>query len=66
MKLSGPGVLKFADFLRMKFVWLFVFQKKKKKVGQSLLVAGTGSGDVIALDVSSGQLKWRSNDCHPG
>ncbi|KAI3863686.1 hypothetical protein MKW98_031278, partial [Papaver atlanticum] len=40
--------------------------KKKKKVGQSLLVAGTGSGDVIAFDVSSGQLKWRSNDCHPG
>lgn len=27
---------------------------------------GTGGGDVLALDVSAGQLKWRLSDCHPG
>ncbi|KAI3892694.1 hypothetical protein MKW92_051730 [Papaver armeniacum] len=63
-KESGSGHLSL-DYTCMK--WLDLERKKKKKkVGQSLLVAGTGSGDVIALDVSSGQLKWRSNDCHPG
>ncbi|KAI3968476.1 hypothetical protein MKX01_007786 [Papaver californicum] len=62
-KESGNGHLSL-DYTCMK--WLSLERKKKKKVGQSLLVAGTGSGDVIALDVSSGQLKWRSNDCHPG
>lgn len=27
---------------------------------------GTGSGDVLALDVAAGQWKWRISDCHPG
>lgn len=27
---------------------------------------GTGGGDVLALDVSAGQLKWRVNNSHPG
>lgn len=27
---------------------------------------GTGGGDVLALAVSAGQLKWRLSDCHPG
>lgn len=27
---------------------------------------GTGSGDVLAPDVSAGQLSWKINDCHPG
>ncbi|KAL0414786.1 UNVERIFIED_CONTAM: WD repeat-containing protein 43 [Sesamum radiatum] len=40
--------------------------KKKRKLGSSLLVLGTGGGDVLALDVSAGQLKWRVNNCHPG
>ncbi|KAK2990297.1 hypothetical protein RJ640_014749 [Escallonia rubra] len=40
--------------------------QKKRKLGTSLLVLGTGSGDALALDVSAGQLKWRVNDCHPG
>ncbi|BBG93140.1 transducin family protein / WD-40 repeat family protein, partial [Prunus dulcis] len=39
---------------------------KKRKLGCSLLVLGTGGGDVLALDVSAGQLKWRLNDCHAG
>ncbi|XP_020521052.1 uncharacterized protein LOC18431331 isoform X3 [Amborella trichopoda] len=30
------------------------------------LVLGTGNGDVLALDVSVGEMKWRVNDCHPG
>ncbi|KAL0823323.1 hypothetical protein Bca101_047000 [Brassica carinata] len=29
-------------------------------------MSGTGGGDVLALDVASGQLKWRISDCHPG
>jgi len=31
-----------------------------------MLVLGTGSGDVLALDVDAGQLSWRITDCHPG
>lgn len=31
-----------------------------------MLVLGTGGGDVLALDVSAGQLKWKISDCHPG
>ncbi|XP_059305141.1 uncharacterized protein LOC132056802 isoform X2 [Lycium ferocissimum] len=46
--------------------WLSCHPKKKRKLGTSLLVLGTGSGDVLALDVSAGHLKWRFTDCHPG
>lgn len=42
-----------------------IFQRKRK-LGSSLLILGTGSGDVLALDVSAGQMKWRVSDCHPG
>ncbi|XVE65571.1 hypothetical protein DITRI_Ditri08aG0010400 [Diplodiscus trichospermus] len=52
------------DYKCMK--WLSFEKKKKRKLGSSLLVLGTGSGDVLALDVSAGQLKWRVSDCHPG
>ncbi|KAK7291688.1 hypothetical protein RIF29_07031 [Crotalaria pallida] len=47
--------------------WLsFERKKKRKHLSSSLLVLGTGSGDVLALDVSAGQLSWRISDCHPG
>ncbi|XP_059439762.1 uncharacterized protein LOC132172303 [Corylus avellana] len=52
------------DYKCMK--WLSLERKRKRKLGSSLLVLGTGSGDVLALDVSAGQLKWKVNDCHPG
>ncbi|KAF5950845.1 hypothetical protein HYC85_012838 [Camellia sinensis] len=52
------------DYTCMK--WLSLDKKKKRKIGSSLLVLGTGSGDVLALDASAGQLKWRVSDCHPG
>ncbi|KAH7573512.1 hypothetical protein JRO89_XS03G0162500 [Xanthoceras sorbifolium] len=52
------------DYTCMK--WLSLDRKKKRKLGTSLLVLGTGSGDVLALDVAAGQLKWRISDCHPG
>ncbi|KAE8685544.1 hypothetical protein F3Y22_tig00111095pilonHSYRG00015 [Hibiscus syriacus] len=52
------------DYKCMK--WLSFDKKKKRKLGSSLLVLGTGSGDVLALDVSDGQLKWKVSDCHPG
>ncbi|XP_052207723.1 uncharacterized protein LOC127811677 isoform X3 [Diospyros lotus] len=52
------------DYTCMK--WLSLDKKKKRKLGSSLLVLGTGSGDVLGLDVSAGQLKWRVSDCHPG
>ncbi|KAI3469334.1 hypothetical protein Pfo_025997 [Paulownia fortunei] len=52
------------DYTCMK--WLSLDKKKKRKLGSSLLVLGTGGGDVLALDVSAGQLKWRVNNCHPG
>lgn len=50
------------DYTCMK--WIPFEKKKKRKLGTSLLVLGTGSGDVVALDVSAGQLKWRVCDCH--
>ncbi|KAL6901926.1 hypothetical protein ACP4OV_004802 [Aristida adscensionis] len=53
------------DYTCMKWVQLSNKQKKKK-AGSSLLVLGTGSGDVLALDVAAGQWKWRVSDCHPG
>ncbi|KAJ0978557.1 hypothetical protein J5N97_014031 [Dioscorea zingiberensis] len=46
--------------------WVQLEEKKKKKIRSSLLVLGTGSGDVLALDVSLGQLRWKVSDCHPG
>ncbi|KAK9672959.1 hypothetical protein RND81_12G137400 [Saponaria officinalis] len=46
--------------------WVSFDRKKKRKLGTSLLVLGTGGGDVMALDVSAGQLKWKISDCHPG
>ncbi|ESQ41077.1 hypothetical protein EUTSA_v10012983mg [Eutrema salsugineum] len=52
------------DYTCMK--WLSLEKKKKRKLGTSILVLGTGGGDVLALDVASGQLKWRISDCHPG
>lgn len=51
------------DYTCMKWMPL---EHKKKKAGPSLLVLGTGSGDVLALDIAAGQLRWRVNDCHPG
>ncbi|CAL1413155.1 unnamed protein product [Linum trigynum] len=52
------------DYTCMK--WLSLDRKKKRKIGSSLLVLGTGSGDVLALDVAAGQPKWIVSDCHPG
>lgn len=52
------------DYTCMK--WLSLEKKKKRKLRSSLLILGTGGGDILALDVSAGQLKWRVNDCHPG
>ncbi|KAE9602578.1 putative transcription factor WD40-like family [Lupinus albus] len=46
--------------------WLSFETKKKRKHASSLLVLGTGSGDVLAINVSAGQLTWRISDCHPG
>ncbi|KAL0888137.1 hypothetical protein Bca101_012120 [Brassica carinata] len=60
---GGKGHLS-VDYTCMK--WLSLERKKKRKLGTSILVLGTGGGDVLALDVASGQLKWRISDCHPG
>ncbi|XP_048126949.1 uncharacterized protein LOC115739290 isoform X2 [Rhodamnia argentea] len=52
------------DYTCMK--WLDLGAQKKRKHGGSLIVLGTGGGDVLALDVASGELRWRISDCHPG
>ncbi|KAK7264672.1 hypothetical protein RJT34_32282 [Clitoria ternatea] len=46
--------------------WFSFRTKEKKKHVSSLLVLGTGGGDVLALDVSAGQLNWKITNCHPG
>ncbi|CAN4075480.1 unnamed protein product [Withania somnifera] len=61
---NKPGGHLSMDYTCMKY--LSCDGKKKRKLGTSLLVLGTGSGDVLALDVSAGHLKWRLSDCHPG
>ncbi|KAK1303312.1 hypothetical protein QJS10_CPB11g00482 [Acorus calamus] len=52
------------DYTCMK--WVQSDAKKKRNPGHSLLVLGTGSGDILAFDVSAGQLRWKVSDCHPG
>ncbi|XP_038876234.1 WD repeat-containing protein 43 [Benincasa hispida] len=52
------------DYKCMK--WLSLEKKRKRKRQCSLLLLGTGSGDVLALDVAAGELKWKISDCHPG
>lgn len=53
------------DYTCMK--WSPSSAKKGKKKGRSSLLAlGTGAGDVLGLDSTMGQLRWRTNDCHPG
>ncbi|KAL5729144.1 hypothetical protein ACHQM5_002134 [Ranunculus cassubicifolius] len=52
------------DYTCMK--WLPLERKKKKKNVRSLLALGTSGGDVVALDVTVGDLKWKFSDCHPG
>ncbi|CAM8904620.1 unnamed protein product [Rhodiola kirilowii] len=60
---SGRGHLSI-DYTCMK--WISLDKKKKRKLGCSLLVLGTGSGDVLALDAAAGHLKWIVSDSHPG
>ncbi|XP_056161255.1 uncharacterized protein LOC115667165 isoform X1 [Syzygium oleosum] len=52
------------DYTCMK--WLDLGKRRKRKHGGSLIVLGTGGGDVLALNVASGELRWRISDCHPG
>lgn len=66
--LSSPSNLSQTGHLSLDYScikWL-PLKKKKKKNAPSLLVLGTASGDVLALDVTVGELKWRVSDCHPG
>ncbi|KAH7856545.1 hypothetical protein Vadar_002645 [Vaccinium darrowii] len=72
---SGDGRIKIWDtvegqvqteFAILFHPWLSLDKKRKRKLGSSLLILGTGSGDILALDVSAGQMKWRVSDCHPG
>ncbi|KAL3678438.1 hypothetical protein R1sor_021394 [Riccia sorocarpa] len=46
--------------------WVPSGKKARKKGNTFLLVLGTAAGDILAWDVSLGQLKWRTNDCCPG
>ncbi|KAK8950202.1 hypothetical protein KSP40_PGU018426 [Platanthera guangdongensis] len=59
---SKCGHLAF-DYKCMKWVQL---ESKKKKHRGSFLVLGTGGGDALAVEVSTGELRWRICDCHPG
>ena len=41
-------------------------QGKKKGGGTTVLVLGTGAGDVKAYDAQMGELKWRSRNVIEG
>lgn len=50
-------------FLCLNFV--FIFQRKKER-RNCLVVLGTENGDVLAIDISAGAMKWRSTGTFPG
>ncbi|TXG69237.1 hypothetical protein EZV62_004172 [Acer yangbiense] len=44
----------------------FVGKKRKKERGTLLLALGTNDGDIMAINVFTGERKWKSTGCHPG
>ncbi|XVF86509.1 hypothetical protein PTKIN_Ptkin18bG0046600 [Pterospermum kingtungense] len=44
----------------------FTKKKHKKGHGTFLLAVGTNEGDILAIDILSGDRKWKSTDCYPG
>lgn len=44
----------------------FVGKKRRKERGTLLLALGTSNGDILAVDVLTGEMKWKSTGRHPG
>ncbi|KAK2651521.1 hypothetical protein Ddye_011377 [Dipteronia dyeriana] len=44
----------------------FVGNKRKKEHGTLLLALGTNDGDIMAINVFTGERKWKSTGRHPG
>ncbi|XP_057514441.1 uncharacterized protein LOC130796154 isoform X3 [Actinidia eriantha] len=44
----------------------FVGKKHRKQRGTCLVALGSDAGEVLAVDVFTGEKKWKSTECHPG
>ncbi|KAL5575622.1 hypothetical protein UlMin_017321 [Ulmus minor] len=44
----------------------FVGKKRKKERGTCLLALSTDDGDVLAVDVLTGEMKWKTTGSYPG
>lgn len=44
----------------------FIGKKRRKERGNLLLALGTNDGDILAVDVLTGETKWKSTGRHPG
>ncbi|PSS17879.1 WD repeat-containing protein [Actinidia chinensis var. chinensis] len=44
----------------------FVGKKRRKEHGTCLLALGSDAGEVLVVDVFTGEKKWKSTGCHPG
>ncbi|KAJ4958080.1 hypothetical protein NE237_025191 [Protea cynaroides] len=44
----------------------FIGNKRSKKHGTFLLALGTNAGDILAINVLTGERKWIYAGCHPG
>lgn len=42
----------------------FIGKKRRKERGTCLLVIGSHAGDVVAVDIFTGEEKWKSTGCH--
>ncbi|XP_010254339.1 PREDICTED: uncharacterized protein LOC104595338 isoform X2 [Nelumbo nucifera] len=45
---------------------IFIGKKRRKGSGTILLALGTTTGNILAFNVSTGEKKWTSAECHPG
>ncbi|KAA8541881.1 hypothetical protein F0562_023033 [Nyssa sinensis] len=44
----------------------FVGKKRRKESATFLLALGTDAGEILSINVLTGERKWKSTECHPG
>ncbi|XP_042512847.1 WD repeat-containing protein 43-like isoform X2 [Macadamia integrifolia] len=44
----------------------YIGKKRSKKHGTFILALGTNAGDIVAINVFTGERKWTCTGCHPG
>uniref|UniRef100_A0A5B6YPR2 Putative WD repeat-containing protein 43 n=1 Tax=Davidia involucrata TaxID=16924 RepID=A0A5B6YPR2_DAVIN len=44
----------------------FVGKKRRKESATFLLALGTNAGEILSINVLTGERTWKSTECHPG